>query len=185
HRLDQVGNEVVALFRLHVDVGEGLVDPLAHGDEPVVDRDDPQHEHDDHTDDDPGDGGGGHGTRLLGRRRFMAALNLWRGRGEGKRRTRTAARNAPARQSVPRTKAARCGEDEAIMTLTAPVAAPAPSQASAPIVATDIPARLDRLRWGRFHTLVVVALGITWILDGLEVTLAGAISPALKESPQL
>ena len=62
-----------------------------------------------------------------------------------------------------------------------------PGQASAPpsgaIIATDIPARLDRLRWGRFHTLVVVALGITWILDGLEVTLAGAIAPALKESP--
>jgi len=60
--------------------------------------------------------------------------------------------------------------------------------ASAPsgaIVTTDIPARLDRLRWGRFHTLVVVALGITWILDGLEVTLAGAIAPALKESPRL
>jgi MFS family permease len=56
---------------------------------------------------------------------------------------------------------------------------------SAAIVATDIPARLDRLPWGRFHTLVVVALGITWILDGLEVTLAGAVSPALKESPQL
>ncbi len=46
------------------------------------------------------------------------------------------------------------------------------------IVETDIPARLDRLPWGRFHTLVVVALGVTWILDGLEVTLAGAISPA-------
>src|ERR1700704_4926185 len=64
-----------------------------------------------------------------------------------------------------------------------------PGQASAPpsgaIIATDIPARLDRLRWGRFHTLVVVALGITWILDGLEVTLAGAVSPALKESPRL
>jgi len=53
------------------------------------------------------------------------------------------------------------------------------------VITTDIPARLDRLSWGRFHTLVVVALGITWILDGLEVTLAGAISPALKESPQL
>src|SRR2546423_2287125 len=72
-----------------------------------------------------------------------------------------------------------------MMTLTVPAAAPAPSQASAAVVTTDIPARLDRLRWGRFHTLVVVALGITWILDGLEVTLAGAISPALKESPQL
>jgi hypothetical protein len=42
------------------------------------------------------------------------------------------------------------------------------------IVETDTPARLDRLPWGRFHTLVVVALGITWVLDGLEVTLAGA-----------
>jgi MFS family permease len=48
-----------------------------------------------------------------------------------------------------------------------------------------VPARLDRLRWGRFHTLVVVALGITWVLDGLEVTLAGAVAGALKESPVL
>jgi MFS family permease len=58
-------------------------------------------------------------------------------------------------------------------------------RAAPEIVETDIPARLDRLPWGRFHTLVVVALGITWILDGLEVTLAGAVSGALKESPQL
>ena len=62
---------------------------------------------------------------------------------------------------------------------------PKSAQPSAAIVETDIPARLDRLRWGRFHTLVVTALGITWILDGLEVTLGGAISPALKASPQL
>jgi MFS family permease len=53
------------------------------------------------------------------------------------------------------------------------------------IVETDIPARLDRLPWSRFHTLVVVALGITWIFDGLEVTLAGALSGALKDSPVL
>jgi MFS family permease len=53
------------------------------------------------------------------------------------------------------------------------------------IVETDIPARLDRLPWGRFHTLVVVALGITWILDGLEVTLAGAVAGALQQSPVL
>ena len=53
------------------------------------------------------------------------------------------------------------------------------------IVETDIPARLDRLAWGRFHTLVVTALGVTWILDGLEVTLAGALSGALKASPVL
>jgi len=49
-------------------------------------------------------------------------------------------------------------------------------------IETDIPARLDRLPWSRFHTLVVVALGITWILDGLEVTLAGSISGALQQS---
>ena len=53
------------------------------------------------------------------------------------------------------------------------------------IVETDIPARLDRLPWSRFHTLVVVALGITWILDGLEVTLAGTVASALKASPVL
>src|SRR5213592_455343 len=57
--------------------------------------------------------------------------------------------------------------------------------AAADIVETDIPARLDRLPWGRFHTLVVVALGVTWILDGLEVTLTGAVSGALKASPVL
>jgi MFS family permease len=48
-----------------------------------------------------------------------------------------------------------------------------PHKSRATIVETDVPARLDALPWGRFHTLVVVALGITWILDGLEVTLAG------------
>jgi MFS family permease len=50
---------------------------------------------------------------------------------------------------------------------------------------TTIPARLDRLPWGGFHVLVIAALGITWILDGLEVTLAGSVSGALKESPAL
>ncbi|MGD9615316.1 MAG: MFS transporter [Alphaproteobacteria bacterium] len=53
------------------------------------------------------------------------------------------------------------------------------------IIETDIPARLDRLPWLRFHTLVAVALGITWVLDGLEVTIAGSIAVALKESPVL
>lgn len=61
--------------------------------------------------------------------------------------------------------------------------APVPGQQQ--VIETDIPARLDRLPWSRFHTLVVVALGITWILDGLEVTLAGSVSGALKESPTL
>lgn len=56
---------------------------------------------------------------------------------------------------------------------------------SAQIVSTDVPARLDRLPWGPFHRLVVVALGITWVLDGLEVTLAGSLAGALRDSPVL
>src|SRR2546423_11044217 len=53
------------------------------------------------------------------------------------------------------------------------------------ILETRVPARLDRLPWGRFHTLVAAALGITWVLDGLEVTLAGSIAGALEVSPRL
>ena len=53
------------------------------------------------------------------------------------------------------------------------------------IIETDVPARLDRLPWARFHTLVIIALGITWVLDGLEVTIAGSITGALQESPVL
>ena len=53
------------------------------------------------------------------------------------------------------------------------------------VIETDVPARLDRLPWARFHSLVVVALGITWVLDGLEVTIAGSIAGALEESPVL
>jgi len=55
----------------------------------------------------------------------------------------------------------------------------------AQVVTTLIPARLERLPWGRFHVLVVVALGVTWILDGLEVTLAGSVAGALKLAPAL
>ncbi|BEU22774.1 MFS transporter [Paraburkholderia caribensis] len=56
---------------------------------------------------------------------------------------------------------------------------------SASIVETDLPSRLDRLPWGRFHSLIVVALGVTWLLDGLEVTLAGSVASALKSSEVL
>ncbi|MBZ9783021.1 MFS transporter [Pseudomonas sp. REP124] len=63
--------------------------------------------------------------------------------------------------------------------------APAGAAADERIYSTDIPARLDRLPWTRFHTLLVLALGITWLLDGLEVTLAGSVSGALKDSPVL
>jgi MFS family permease len=49
------------------------------------------------------------------------------------------------------------------------------------IVTTDIPARLDRLPWSRFHWRIVIGLGTVWILDGLEVTIVGAIAPRLTE----
>jgi MFS family permease len=52
-------------------------------------------------------------------------------------------------------------------------------------VETDIPARLDRLPWSRWHWIVIVALGITWILDGLEVTLVGSISGVLTDAGTL
>ncbi|MDN5865235.1 MAG: MFS transporter [Gammaproteobacteria bacterium] len=45
--------------------------------------------------------------------------------------------------------------------------------------ATDIPARLDRLRWSRFHTFLIAALGTSWIVDGLEVTLVGSLAGVL------
>lgn len=66
----------------------------------------------------------------------------------------------------------------------APALAPLP-QDNDRIIETSIPARLDHLRWSGFHTRVVAALGITWVLDGLEVTLAGSLAGALKESPAL
>jgi MFS family permease len=53
------------------------------------------------------------------------------------------------------------------------------------VIETDIPSRLDRLPWTGFHTLVVFALGNTWVLDWLEVTEAGSIAGALQESPVL
>jgi MFS family permease len=53
------------------------------------------------------------------------------------------------------------------------------------IVETDIPQRLDRLPWSRWHLVMVVALGITWLLDGLEVTLAGSLASLLKQNATL
>jgi MFS family permease len=46
-----------------------------------------------------------------------------------------------------------------------------------------IPARLDRLGWSRFHTMLIVALGVAWVLDGLEVTIASNVT-ALISKPQ-
>src|SRR5690242_139479 len=48
-------------------------------------------------------------------------------------------------------------------------------------ITTNIPARLDRLPWARWHWLVVIGLGTVWILDGLEVTIVGSMSDALAD----
>src|SRR2546423_6436998 len=48
-----------------------------------------------------------------------------------------------------------------------------------------VPARLDRMPWSRWHWLIVVALGATWILDGLEVTLAGSLAGILTHREAL
>ena len=50
---------------------------------------------------------------------------------------------------------------------------------------TNIPARLDRLPWSRFHWLVVLTLGASWGIDGLEVTLKGALSGVLQDPQTL
>ena len=52
-------------------------------------------------------------------------------------------------------------------------------------IETDVPQRMDRLPWSGWHWLIVVALGITWILDGLETTLAGALGGILKDHATL
>lgn len=44
-----------------------------------------------------------------------------------------------------------------------------------------IPARIDRLPWSPFHTRMVIALGVAWVLDGLEITVASAITDVLTE----
>src|SRR5215217_9665074 len=48
-------------------------------------------------------------------------------------------------------------------------------------ITTDIPARMDRLPWSRWHWMIVIGLGTVWILDGLEVTIVGSIAGRLTE----
>mgnify|MGYP001549660872 CR=1 FL=1 len=52
-------------------------------------------------------------------------------------------------------------------------------------VTTDIPARLDRLPWSRWHARIIFALGTSWLLDGLEVTLVGSLSGILQSKAGL
>ncbi|MBA3232777.1 MAG: MFS transporter [Propionibacteriales bacterium] len=47
-------------------------------------------------------------------------------------------------------------------------------------ITTDIPARMDRLPWSRWHWMIVIGLGTVWILDGIEVTIVGSLSAALE-----
>lgn len=54
-----------------------------------------------------------------------------------------------------------------------------------PSIETDIPARLDRLPWSGWHTRIIIALGTSWLLDGLEVTLVGSLSGILESSSGL
>jgi MFS family permease len=57
----------------------------------------------------------------------------------------------------------------------------ADSSAQMDIIETDVPKRLDRLPWSRFHWMVVIGLGTVWILDGLEVTIVGSVASRLTE----
>src|SRR5882672_4956859 len=52
-------------------------------------------------------------------------------------------------------------------------------------ISSDVPARLDRLPWSRWHWKVVIALGVSWLLDGLEVTVVGALGPTLGRDDTL
>jgi MFS family permease len=54
-----------------------------------------------------------------------------------------------------------------------------PPSAANPKIQTDIPQRMDRLPWSHWHARIIVALGTSWILDGLEVTLVGSLSGVL------
>jgi len=53
------------------------------------------------------------------------------------------------------------------------------------MIRTDIPQRLDRLPWSPWHWRIVIALGVTWILDGLEVTIVGALGAILTRPTTL
>jgi hypothetical protein len=65
------------------------------------------------------------------------------------------------------------------MATTQRTAAPEPPSTQ---IDTSIPARLDRLPWSRWHWMVLAGLGTVWILDGLEVTIVGAVGSTLTKA---
>src|ERR1700712_1132681 len=52
-------------------------------------------------------------------------------------------------------------------------------------IETDVPARLDRLPWSAWHRKIILALGTSWMLDGLQVTLAGSLAGILEDKKTL
>ncbi|HZP06842.1 MAG TPA: hypothetical protein VFB43_18220 [Terracidiphilus sp.] len=60
-----------------------------------------------------------------------------------------------------------------------------PPQSSKNVVESDIPARLDRLPWSTWHVRILIALGTSWLLDGLEVTLVASLSGILESGSGL
>src|SRR6201982_180469 len=65
------------------------------------------------------------------------------------------------------------------------MSAASPATSSSPYIRSLIPARIDRLPWSRFHTRLVIALGVAWILDGLEITIAANVGPDLTQKATL
>ena len=60
-----------------------------------------------------------------------------------------------------------------------------PDTARSPGIRSLIPARIDRLPWSKFHTRLVIALGVAWVLDGLEITIASNVGPDLTQKAAL
>src|SRR6185503_13076270 len=60
-----------------------------------------------------------------------------------------------------------------------------PGAADTRVIHSLVPARLDRLPWSRFHTRLVIALGVTWVLDGFEITVASLVGPVLQSRETL
>src|SRR2546427_1135415 len=61
----------------------------------------------------------------------------------------------------------------------------APSETPSGVVRSLVPARMDRLPWARFHSRLVIALGVAWVLDGLEITIASLVGPVLQSEHTL
>ena len=60
-----------------------------------------------------------------------------------------------------------------------------PATRSSDSIRSLVPARIDRLTWSRFHTRMIIALGVAWVLDGLEITIAANVGPLLGNKDTL